>query len=178
MHKTLAAAGIALAAFTLPALAAAPKFTGTCPMGIEVKSNGSGTVKINGKKAKVKTINSNAWDATANGVTINIARDAGGLMLVYTGKHGANGICQVTSASSSSGGSSAAGGTPSEDEQACLAATSRETNNGDVTVLSTETSEANNTVYVGVGPQRAKWKCLVKNGKVAEVESMTDEGAN
>lgn len=63
-------------------------------------------------------------------------------------------------------------GTPSKDEQACLAATSRETNNGDVMVLCADTSEANNTVYVGVGEKRAKWRCLVKNGKVAEVESM------
>lgn len=178
MRKTLVLTGIVLAAFSLPAFAAAPKFTGTCPMGITVKSNGSGTVRINGKKASVKTINANAWDASANGVTINIARDSSGLMLSYTGKHGANGICEVTSSAASSGGSSAAAGTPSEDEQACLAATSRETNNGDVTLLGTETSEANNTVYVGVGPQRAKWKCLVKNGKVAEVQSMTDEGAN
>ncbi len=173
MKRTILAAGVMLAAMSLPALASPPKFTGTCPMGITVKSNGSGTVKINGKKASVKTINSNAWDAKGNGVTINIAQDASGLMLAYTGKGGANGICEVTSASTGGAASSApAAGTPSEDEQACLAATSRETNNGDVMLLSTETSEANNTVYIGVGPQRARWKCLVKNGKVAEVESM------
>ena len=28
----------------------------------------------------------------------------------------------------------------------------------------------------GVGPQRAKWRCLVSKGQVAEVMSMTDEG--
>lgn len=72
------------------------------------------------------------------------------------------------------GGSS---GLPSKDEQACLQAVSRETNNGDVVTLSVETSEANNMVMVGVGPQRAPWRCLVKHGKVAEVMSMTDEGA-
>lgn len=173
MKRTILAAGFLLATLSVPALAAPPKFTGTCPTGITVKSNGSGTVRINGKKASVKTINSNAWDASGGGVTINIAQDAGGLMLAYTGKGGTNGICEVTSASTSGSSSSApAAGTPSKDEQACLAATSRETNNGDVVLLSTETSEANNTVYIGVGPQRAKWKCLVKNGRVAEVESM------
>ncbi|MFN4143525.1 hypothetical protein [Aestuariivirga sp.] len=172
MKRALIAAGFVLTALSLPAHAAAPKFTGTCPTGITVKSNGSGTVKINGKKAKVKTLSANAWEASANGVRIDIARDAGGLMLSYTGKGGANGICEVTSASAGGAASASAAGTPSQDEQACLAATSRETNNGDVSVLSTETSEANNTVYIGVGPQRAKWKCLVKNGKVAEVESM------
>jgi hypothetical protein len=170
-----AIATVSLIMISAPAIAAAPKFTGSCPTGITVKSNGSGTIRINGKKASVKTLNSNAWEARANGVTIDIARDAGGLILSYTAKGGANGICQVTSAAASAG-SAPSSGTPSKDEQACLAATSRQTNNGDVTVLSTETSEANNTVYVGVGPQRAKWKCLVKNGKVAEVQSMTDEG--
>jgi hypothetical protein len=68
------------------------------------------------------------------------------------------------------------GGTPSKDEQACLQAVSIKTNNGDVTVLSTETSEANNVVIVGVGPNKAPWRCLVSKGVVAEVSSQTDEG--
>jgi hypothetical protein len=169
MKRTFIAAGLALFALSLPAHAAAPKFTATCPTGISVKSNGSGTVRINGKKATVKTLNANAWTARASGVTIDIARDDSGLQLFYTAKGGANGICQV---SSSAGSAESSTGAPSQDEQACLAATSQETNNGDVMVLSMETSEANNTVYVGVGPDRAKWKCLVKNGQVAGVESM------
>jgi hypothetical protein len=28
-----------------------------------------------------------------------------------------------------------------------------------------------------VGEQKAKWRCLVKNGRVADVMSLTDEGA-
>jgi len=68
-------------------------------------------------------------------------------------------------------------GTPSKDEQACLQAVSTETNNGDVMTLSVEESEANTLVMVGVGPNRAPWKCLAKDGVVAEVSSMTDEGA-
>jgi hypothetical protein len=44
-------------------------------------------------------------------------------------------------------------------------------------LLNNEFSEANNAVIVGVGPQKAKWRCLVKNGVVAEVTSLTDEGA-
>jgi len=69
------------------------------------------------------------------------------------------------------------GGMPSKDEQACLQAVSIKTNNGDVTLLRTETSEANNLVVVGVGPTKAPWRCLVSRGVVAEVMSMTDEGA-
>lgn len=73
--------------------------------------------------------------------------------------------------------STAKGGMPSKDEQACLQAVSIKTNNGDVTLLRTETSEANNLVVVGVGPNKAPWRCLVSGGVVAEVMSMTDEGA-
>ena len=72
--------------------------------------------------------------------------------------------------------SAAAPGTPSKDEQVCLQAVSTETNNGDVVTLSVEKSEANTLVMVGVGPNRAPWKCLAKGGVVAEVSSMTDEG--
>jgi hypothetical protein len=74
-------------------------------------------------------------------------------------------------------GSEVAPGTPSKDEQVCLQAVSTETNNGDVVTLSVEESEANTLVMVGVGPNRAPWKCLAKDGVVAEVMSMTDEGA-
>lgn len=63
------------------------------------------------------------------------------------------------------------------DQKACLRAVVKETRNKIVTVLGTEESEANETVYVGVGKQKAKWKCLVKHGIVAEVSSMVDEGA-
>jgi hypothetical protein len=67
--------------------------------------------------------------------------------------------------------------TPGKDELACLRAVSTQTNNGEVVTLSVEESEANTLVMVGVGPNKAPWKCLSKDGVVAEVMSMTDEGA-
>jgi hypothetical protein len=71
----------------------------------------------------------------------------------------------------------AAPGTPSKQEQACLAAVSRETNNGEVVVLSSEFSQANTVVMIGVGSQRAPWRCLVSNsGVVAEVMFAGSEG--
>jgi hypothetical protein len=63
-----------------------------------------------------------------------------------------------------------------EDENACLSAVASQTGNT-VVVLSSEFSEANTLVMVGVGPQQAPWCCLVSKGRVAEVMSMTDEGA-
>ncbi len=63
------------------------------------------------------------------------------------------------------------------DESACELAVAKETQNGDTSVISSEFSQANTVVVVAVGQQQAKWRCLVSNGKVAEVMSLTDEGA-
>ena len=62
------------------------------------------------------------------------------------------------------------------DEQACLQAVARQTN-ASVMVLSSEFSQANSLIMVGVGPRNAPWKCLSSNGVVAEITSMTNEGA-
>lgn len=62
------------------------------------------------------------------------------------------------------------------DTSACLAAVAEQTGNS-VSVLRSEVSEANTLVMVGVGPQQAPWRCLVSDGQVADVMSMTDEGA-
>ena len=174
----LATVATAFAVLATPALANPPKFTASCPTGITVKSNGNGKVKINGAKATVKTFSATAWEARVKGIAIDFGTDGSELTVTYTAKGGANGICQVTS-SAASGASGGAGNTtlaPDKDQQACLAAVSNKANNGEVTVLDTNSSEANNTVIVGVGDQKARWQCLVKNGRVADVMSLTDEG--
>ena len=98
----------------------------------------------------------------------------------YKGEPGTKGsfdiAFQITNGPAPAAKGGGGSGIPSKDEQACLQAVSHKTKNGDVVTLSVETSEANNLVMVGVGPQRAPWRCLVKHGKVAEVMSMTDEG--
>lgn len=66
---------------------------------------------------------------------------------------------------------------PAKDKQACVRAVKKQTHNPKVVVIGAESSEANNTVTLGVGPQKAPWRCLVKRGKVADVMSQTDEGA-
>jgi hypothetical protein len=87
------------------------------------------------------------------------------------------GAPQKAGSSTNASPDAAKGRMPSKDEQACLQAASIKTNNGDVTLLRTERSEANNLVVVGVGPNKAPWRCLVSGGVVAEIMSMTDEGA-
>lgn len=65
---------------------------------------------------------------------------------------------------------------PNAAEQACLAAVSRTANNGDVVLLGSEFSQAGTSVQVGVGENRAPWKCIAySDGTTAGVEFM---GAN
>jgi hypothetical protein len=164
----LAAALAGLALIATPALADPPKFTATCPGGVTVKSNGSGKVKINGKKVMVMKLSSTSWQASLDGTKIDIGQDGS---KVYVSSQGTN-ICEVTAGSSGADVSSI----PEADQQACLKAVAKMTNNARVIVLDAIGSEANNSVTIGVGKDKAKWQCLVKNGRVAEVMSLTDEG--
>ncbi len=67
---------------------------------------------------------------------------------------------------------------PQAAREACLREVQRTTNNPDLAIVEMIYSEANSQVKVGVGPDRAPWRCLVSNsGVVAEVMSLTDEGA-
>lgn len=69
------------------------------------------------------------------------------------------------------------GGIPTAAEQACLAAVSRETNNGDVVLLGSEFSQAGTFVRVGVGEQRAPWKCIAySDGSTGGIEFMGTSG--
>lgn len=64
---------------------------------------------------------------------------------------------------------------PALDEAACLGAVAAKTNNT-VVVLESTTSEANNMVTIGVGPERAPWRCLVNGGVVVDTMSLVNEG--
>ena len=67
---------------------------------------------------------------------------------------------------------------PTPAEQACLAAVSKQTNNGEVALLSSEFSEAGTSVKIGVGSQRAPWNCIAyADGSTAEIRSLVDEGS-
>ncbi len=67
---------------------------------------------------------------------------------------------------------------PEISRDACLREVRRTTNNPDLVIIEMIYSEANSQVKIGVGKDRAPWRCLVSNaGVVAEVMSLTDEGA-
>jgi len=63
-------------------------------------------------------------------------------------------------------------------QQACLKAVKDETKESNVSVTSTEFSEANSLVMLAVGPNSAPWRCLVSNdGSVQEVMFTGDDSA-
>lgn len=171
----IATSAAALVLLATPAFAAAPpKFTATCPSGSEIASDGKGTVRIDGSKAALKSMSGTAWQAHLGAMTIDIGRDGA---QVFASEAPRGDICQVTSSSAAPNSDGSVGGVPKSDQKACLKAVKRKTNNKNVTVLTATSAEANNTVILGVGSEKAKWQCLVKNGSVAEVMSLTDEGA-
>ena len=72
---------------------------------------------------------------------------------------------------------SASSGTPNQAEQACLRDVTRTTNNPDVVLLGSTFSQAGTEVIVGVGAQRARWRCIgYSNGTTGGIMSLTDEG--
>ena len=53
----------------------------------------------------------------------------------------------------------------------------RTTNNGDVVLLSSSFSQAGTEVIVGVGPDRARWRCIGQpDGSTSGITSLTNEG--
>jgi hypothetical protein len=67
---------------------------------------------------------------------------------------------------------------PTVEEQACLRDVTRTTNNGDVVLLSSSFSQAGTEVIVGVGPQRAQWRCIgYSDGTTTGIMSLTNEGS-
>jgi hypothetical protein len=172
-----------------PALAKIPYFAAKCPTDISVETDRAGRAYLSGKRATVHTLNANAFEIRGGGVTIDVMKDAGGLSASYTAKHGANGVCQIVEQETVSGPASgpakhtdaaraaAYDDVPKRDKDACLRAVKRKTHNPKAVVLEAVSSQANNTVKIGVGPDKAPWKCLVNRGRVGQVMSLTNEGA-
>jgi hypothetical protein len=78
----------------------------------------------------------------------------------------------------SSGGATDAAQTPSPAAQACLRDVTATTNNGDVVLLSESFSQAGTETIIGVGPDRARWRCIgYADGTTGGIQSLTDEGA-
>jgi hypothetical protein len=80
-----------------------PVFAAECAGGVNaggfnIDTDGQGGLYIDGKKTKLKTIAEDMWEGGANGIVIDVSSsESEGLMVSYTGKHGANGMCVIVS---------------------------------------------------------------------------------
>lgn len=93
MNKLLFAA--ALLAMGSAHAASLPKFEVTCPTDLAVRADAGGPVFINDKKAILSKFSEQYYEAKGQGVTLSISIAADGSPTVtYTGKQGANGICE------------------------------------------------------------------------------------
>jgi hypothetical protein len=79
-----------------PASAKLPMLNATCPGGKEIHADAGGPVFINGKRAVLKRINNNFYEATGQGIKLSISINPDGSVDVsWTGRGRANGICSV-----------------------------------------------------------------------------------
>lgn len=99
--RTEIAMGLALLVSS-PALAESsgglPLFNATCPSGLDLHGDEGGPVYVNGKEAALKKFNDNYYEAkdAATGTTVSLSRNPDGtLSASYTGRGGANGVCQM-----------------------------------------------------------------------------------
>jgi ABC-type glycerol-3-phosphate transport system substrate-binding protein len=101
MKKILVGAGLlaltATAALAKPPIFAAQCAGGTNAGGYNIDTDTEGHVWINGTKTTPTKVNANYWTAKAHGIEVEISKDANDIIVTFTGKHGANGICPVIS---------------------------------------------------------------------------------
>lgn len=175
MNKFLLGATTLL--FATVANADIPQLNYDCPTNIAVHADKGGPVFINGKEAKLKKFNDNAYEARGSGVAISLTRNPDESWDVsYTGKGGANGVCQpATSGAASASGTSAT----SKAEQACLAEVAKQTGVAASKLLVTDvmTAEAGIGVTIKVPGADAPWSCLSSvSGKIQGASYTGSEG--
>lgn len=95
MNRLLIAAA-ALLGSTGMSLAKIPMLNATCARGVEVHADEGGPVYINGKEAKLNTVNQNYYEARHGKLTISISINPDGSPDVSaTWRGGGNGVCTV-----------------------------------------------------------------------------------
>jgi hypothetical protein len=157
VRNLVAAAFVVLVAGT--AQAGIPTLNYTCPGDFQLHADEGGPVYVNGKEAKLKKVNDNYFEARRFETTFSIAVNPDGSATVtYTGKHGANGVCQPSSAAAPSTSKSET----AVAEKACLAAVAKKVNvdRSKLEVADVMTAESGIGVMVNVPGATAPWSCL------------------
>ncbi|CRX69880.1 MULTISPECIES: DUF3011 domain-containing protein [Stenotrophomonas maltophilia group] len=103
-HALSLTSALLSAAFVAPAMAAVPFFNASCPGDIDVHADDGGPVYVQGREVTLKRFNDRYFEArdANSGITLSISRsDDGTPQISYTGRGGANGICQVSASGTS-----------------------------------------------------------------------------
>lgn len=111
-HALPLAAALLSTAFAAPAMAAVPFFNASCPGGIDVHADEGGPVYVQGREATLKRFNDRYFEArdAKSDITLSISSNNDGTPQVsYTGRGGANGICQVSSTGTPASAADSAG---------------------------------------------------------------------
>ena len=167
-----------LLALAATAQAGLPTLNYTCPGNIHLHTDEGGPAYINGNQAKLHKINDNTFDVSGGGVTVSIGVNPdGSASVMYTGPHGANGICHPEHAShgTSAPAKHPAQGAKGHAEEACRKAVAHQFGGKvhvkDIRVLGSEASQAGTSVRVSVPGAQAPWNCVIDtDGSVSRVE--------
>lgn len=166
--------------FATVASADIPQLNYECPTNIAVHADKGGPVFINGKEAKLKKFNDNAYEAKGSGVAITLTRNPDESWDVsYTGKGGANGVCQLATSGAVSANSTSGTSATSKAEKACLAEVAKKTGVAvsKLSVTDVMTAEAGIGVTISVPEADAPWSCLSSaSGKVQGASYTGSEG--
>ncbi|HGM5883516.1 MAG: DUF3011 domain-containing protein [Stenotrophomonas maltophilia] len=111
-HALPLTAALLSTAFAAPAMAAVPFFNASCPGGIDVHADEGGPVYVQGREATLKRFNDRYFEArdAKSDVTLSISsNDDGTPQVSYTGRRGANGICQVSTTGTPASAADSAG---------------------------------------------------------------------
>lgn len=93
--KNLLIVAALLAASTAAHAANLPAFNVTCPPDVSVRAEAGGPVYINDRQATLHKFSEQYFEAKGEGMTVSVSLTANGTPTVsYTGKQGANGICE------------------------------------------------------------------------------------
>lgn len=118
MKKTLLI--LAAVAVSGTASAAMPLFSATCGGSFKVDADRTQAVHINGQAAHVKQFSDTAFEARGAGIAVSITDQGSDAPIVsYSGRHGANGMCQV------SGFRAASAAQPARNDEASRSANGR-----------------------------------------------------
>lgn len=99
--KIIVTAVLATLVAAAPALAEnAPAFAAECAGGVNqggynIDGDGKGHLWVNGHRVTLEEVGTEMWEGAYHGVVFTMDWGESAFEVIYTGRHGANGICKI-----------------------------------------------------------------------------------